>query len=46
MIENVVRYMYKWKFSQNAAFVNNAQYIHTLLDLLADDNNFKQFALL
>lgn len=38
--------MYKWKFSQNSAFLANSDYIHALLDLLADDNNFKQYALL
>ena len=38
--------MYKWKFSQNASFLDNAEYIRILLDLLADDNGFKQFALL
>ena len=33
-IENIVLYMYKWKFSQNSRFVDNAPYLKKLMELL------------
>ena len=37
-IENIVLYMYKWRFSQSATYESNAHYIRKILDLLPTDN--------
>jgi len=38
MTENLVLYMYKWIFSKNPTFLNNADYIRELVTLLPEDN--------
>lgn len=34
LIENLVLYMYKWKFNQESTFVKNKEYLEALLGLL------------
>jgi len=42
-LENLVKYMYRWKFSENDSFLNNEVYINHLLQLLPSGNNFKAY---
>jgi hypothetical protein len=37
-IENIVLYMYKWSFTKSIKYVENAQYLKKLLELLPADN--------
>lgn len=43
MIENLVLFMYKWKFSIDPVYVNNKSYIDKLIGLLPEDNMCRQF---
>lgn len=42
-IENIVLYMYKWKFSRNSRFVDNAPYLKKLMELLPTENTCRLF---
>jgi hypothetical protein len=43
LIENLVLYMYKWKFNQESTFVKNKDYLEALLSLLPEESECRRY---
>lgn len=43
LIENLLLYMYKWKFNQEPTFVNNHSYLSALLQLLPEHSECRRY---
>ena len=43
LIQNLVLYMYKWKFNQESTFVKNKDYLEALLSLLPEESECRRY---
>ena len=42
-VENIVLYMYQWKFDKDPVYVNNQNYMMKIIALLPEDNELRIF---